>query len=101
MFTKVTRPPTATITSLGVTPVEVIVTTLVAGGSGGVTGPGSGAGGTGVGVGEGAEGELVDPQATAPAIAIATTTRETTFACGNRRGADHAERRTRAIRFAP
>ena len=100
LFTKVTRPPIAITTSLGVTPFEVIVTTLVAGGGGGDTGAGAGVGGTVVGVGEGADGEPVDPQAAAVAIAITMTTRETTFARGNRPAAGHALRSTRANGFA-
>jgi hypothetical protein len=86
-------------TSLGITPLGVIVTTLVAAGGGGVRGAFGGTGGTGAALGEGAEGAFVDPQAAAPEIAIATTTHETTFARGNRPAADRADWSTPAITF--
>ena len=56
LLTNITRVPTAVCTSPGFTPLDVIVTTLVAGGAG--DGAGAGAGdGVAAGAGDGADGD--------------------------------------------
>jgi hypothetical protein len=61
LFTNVTRPPTATVTSAGETAVALIVTVALGGGGGGDVGAGAGVDTDGDG--DGADGvEAVEPQ---------------------------------------
>lgn len=58
LLTNITRVPTAVWTSPGFTPLDVIVTTLVAGGAGDGAGAGAGAAaGVAAGAGDGADGD--------------------------------------------
>jgi hypothetical protein len=58
LLTNITRVPTAVCRSPGLTPLDVIVTTLVAGGVGDGAGAGAGAGaGVAAGAGDGADGD--------------------------------------------
>jgi hypothetical protein len=56
LLTNITRVPIAVCTSPGFTPLDVIVTTLVAGGAGDGAGAGAGAG-VAAGAGDGADGD--------------------------------------------